>query len=227
MVTPEKIDSMQRSWLNLVQPLHIDIGTVYAVFDQLVQAYTEPHRHYHTLEHIGEMLKISGKLGRGLPHPVELSLAVWYHDVVYDPRSKTNEEDSAAVAEQQLTLLGVEPYQRNIVMELILVTKHNAGMTSPLAEVDVLLDADLAILGASEQRYARYAADIRKEYAWVPDDEYRVARRGVLEGFLKRPAIYRTPWLLTEGEARARANMLAEVDPTKPAATSGSIRTSV
>jgi len=211
MVTPEKIDSLQRSWSHLLQPFNIDFQLSYTAFDQLVQAYVQAHRHYHTLEHIGEMLKITSKLGRGLPHPIELNLAVWYHDVVYDPRSKTNEEDSAAMAEEQLALLGIEAHQRAIVKELILVTKHDAVSSSKLAEADVLIDADLAILGASEQRYARYAADIRKEYHWVPEAEYRAGRRAVLEGFLKRPAIYRTAWLLAEGEERARANITVEI----------------
>ena len=212
MITPEKLDSLQRSWVQLLQPLNVDIEMAYKSFDELAQAYCQPHRSYHTLEHIGEMLKITGKLGRGLPHPIELNLAVWYHDVVYDPHSKTNEEDSATVAEEQLALIGLEPHQRDIVKQLILVTKHDAVHSSKLAESEVLLDSDLAILGASEQRYARYATDIRKEYAWVPEAEYRAGRKAVLEGFLKRPAIYRTAWLLAEGEERARANMTAELE---------------
>lgn len=211
MVTPEKIESLQRSWVQLLQTLGTDIRLAYSAFDFIVEAYGEPQRHYHTLEHIGEILKITGKLGRGLPHPIELNLAVWYHDVVYDSHSKTNEEDSAAMAEEQLAVLGIEAHQRAIVKELILVTKHDAASSCKLAEADVLLDADLAILGASEQRYARYAVDIRKEYAWVPEADYRFGRRAVLEGFLKRPAIYRTAWLLAEGEERARANIIAEL----------------
>ena len=212
MVTQEKIESLQRSWVQLTRPFCIDMNMAYQAFDFTVAAYGNPQRHYHTLEHIGEMLKITGKLGRGLPHPIELNLAVWYHDVVYDPHSKTNEEDSATVAEEQLASLGVEPHQRAIVQELILTTKHDAENNCKLAEADVLLDADLAILGASEQRYARFATDIRKEYAWVPEVEYRAGRKAVLEGFLKRPAIYRTAWLLAEGEERERANMTAELE---------------
>ena len=212
MVTSEKIESLQHSWVQLTRPFCIDMNMAYQAFDFIVAAYGNPQRHYHTLEHIGEMLKITGKLGRGLPHPIELNLAVWYHDVVYDPHSKTNEEDSATVAGEQLAVLGLEPHQRDIVKQLIFVTKHDAVHSSKLAEADVLLDADLAILGASEQRYARYATDIRKEYAWVPEAEYRAGRKAVLEGFLKRPAIYRTAWLLAEGEERARANMTAELE---------------
>ena len=196
----------------LLQPLQLDIHLSYQAFDFVVAAYGNQQRHYHTLEHIGEMLKISGKLGRGLPYTIELSLAVWYHDVVYDPRSKTNEVDSAAVAEEQLALLGLEPHQGAIVQELILTTKHDAANECKLAEADVLLDADLAILGSSEARYLRYADDIRKEYAWVPEAEYRKGRRTVLEGFLKLPAIYRTAWLFAEGEERARANIAAELE---------------
>jgi predicted metal-dependent HD superfamily phosphohydrolase len=75
----------------------------------------------------------------------------------------------------------------------------------------VLLDADLAILGATEERYRQYAADIRREYAWVPDAEYRAGRASVLEVFLARPRIYWHELTFEEGEARARANLRAEL----------------
>ena len=71
----------------------------------------------------------------------------------------------------------------------------------------VLLDADLAILGASEDRYARYARDIRAEYAWVPDADYRAGRSRVLQHFLALPRIYFTDVMFEEGEQRARANL--------------------
>ena len=75
----------------------------------------------------------------------------------------------------------------------------------------MLLDADLAILGAAPQRYARYAADIRKEYSWVPEADYRAGRAAVLERFLASPRIYQTPLMFDEGEQSARANLRAEL----------------
>jgi predicted metal-dependent HD superfamily phosphohydrolase len=48
---------------------------------------------------------------------------------------------------------------------MIRATAHTAAGDVD-ADAAVLLDADLAILSADEKRYARYAADIRREYAW-------------------------------------------------------------
>ena len=99
-----------------------------------------------------------------------------------------------------------------LILPLIEATAHRGdGDSSPNGDAGVLLDADLAILGASEERYRRYAEDVRKEYAWVPDERYRVGRSAVLRAFLDRSRIYRHPIMIEEGEARARENMTAEL----------------
>ncbi|MGZ7283798.1 HD domain-containing protein, partial [Streptococcus pyogenes] len=77
------------------------------------------------------------------------------------------------------------------IVNMIWATAHAASSAPPtLRDTQVLLDADLAILGASEERYKRYAADIRKEYAWVPEADYRKGRAAVLERFLAAPRLY-------------------------------------
>ena len=92
------------------------------------------------------------------------------------------------------------------------ITQHGAeGQPAAGRDTGVLLDADLAILGAAPQRYARYAADIRREYAWVRDAEYRAGRAAVLEQFLARPRIYHAQMMYDEGEQRARENLRAEL----------------
>ena len=66
--------------------------------------------------------------------------------------------------------------------------------------------------GKSKLCSARYVADVRKEYAWVPDADYRTGRASVLEAFLARPRIYHTDVMFTEAEAAARRNLRAEID---------------
>ena len=74
------------------------------------------------------------------------------------------------------------------MLSLIRKTKtHDAGSDT---DAQVLLDADLAILGESESVYRTYAEKIRQEYAWVPEPDYRKGRRRVLENFLSRPRIF-------------------------------------
>lgn len=206
MVSPERLDLMQRGWVNLLAPFGVTPAAAYPAFDRLVEAYSEPHRHYHTLEHVGEVLRVVGRLKGG---PTVL-LAVWYHDAVYDPKAKDNEAKSAELAERELATLGLSAEVTKHVGDLVRSTAHFDATSFTGPDFDILHDADLAILGASGARYARYAAGVRKEYAWVPEADYRAGRRKVLESFLSRKRIYRTEVMFTEGEEVARKNMQEE-----------------
>ena len=133
-----------------------------------------------------------------------VKLAAWLHDVIYDRKASDNEERSAEYAERLCEELAIPEAQR--VAALIRKTKtHDAGDD---VDAQVLLDADLAILGASESDYHAYAEKIRREYAWVPEPEYRKGRRQVLERFLTRPKIFHFVGHLEEP---ARRNLAAEI----------------
>ncbi len=214
MISPERLDLMQRQWVRLLEPDGVIPERAYPVFDRLVAAYSELHRHYHTLEHIAEMLRVVGRLADSCRDPRAVQLAVWFHDAVYDPRAADNEERSALLAAECLDgELVVSPNTVQKVIGLVRATAHLTAADPPHdADTAVLLDADLAILGASEERYRRYAAGIRKEYAFVPDDAYRVGRTAVLKRFLDRPRIYHHPLMAAEGEEAARRNLRSEIE---------------
>jgi predicted metal-dependent HD superfamily phosphohydrolase len=142
-------------------------------------------------------------------NPDAVRLAAWFHDVIYDSRAKDNEERSADYAVSALQQLGAAPGLIAEVSRLILLTKSHVADAGD-ADAVVLLDADLAILGAAEECYRRYAAAIRQEYAWVPAPDYRAGRCQVLERFLQRPQIFRTARLFAEREAQARRNLAWE-----------------
>lgn len=211
MISPERLDALQQQWVRLLAGYGVAPVDAYPTFDRLAAAHSEPHRHYHTLEHVAEVLRVAGRLPTADPRAVQL--AVWFHDAVYDPRAKDNEDRSAALVSEWLNPLGVPADVLARVAEMVRATAHLSGETAPAdADTAALLDADLAILAAAEVRYRRYAADVRKEYAWVPDDAYRVGRAAVLEAFLARPRLYRTAVMHEEGDARARENMRTELD---------------
>jgi predicted metal-dependent HD superfamily phosphohydrolase len=145
--------------------------------------------------------------------PVDLNAvraAALFHDAVYDPRSPTNEHDSAGLARRVLADCGWEPARVDRVAALIELT---AGHVAPDTDLgaDILLDADLAILGAEPAEYRAYVTGVRAEYAHVDDDAWRVGRAAVLRSFLDRPAIYRTTSMQAARERRARANLSAEL----------------
>ncbi|MBX9583055.1 MAG: hypothetical protein K2X87_22340 [Gemmataceae bacterium] len=212
MYPPERLDPLQRGWAKLLERYGVAPADAYPAFDVLVAAYSAPDRHYHNLEHVADMLRVVSRLVGLADDPSALQLAVWFHDAVYDPRARDNEDRSAELAADLLGPVGVPRSDLERVGRLVRATAHLAG-SEPAGdrETAVLLDADLAILGASPERYQRYAAAIRREYAWVPDADYRAGRARVIEHFLARPRLFRTDLMAAEGEAAARANLRAEL----------------
>lgn len=212
MPTPERSPSLRQDWVRLLGRYGVAPADAGPVFDALAAAYSAPDRHYHTLEHLAEMFGVADRLAPAAADPDAVRLAVWFHDAVYDPRAKDNEARSADLAADRLGRFGVPPATVGRVGRLVRATAHLASADPPPdRDAAVLLDADLAVLGASEDRYRRYAADIRKEYSFVPDGDYRVGRAAVLRLFLARPRIFRCDEMFGECEARARANLAAEL----------------
>lgn len=58
----------------------------------LTDAYNEPQRHYHTLTHVHSMMaqlhSIEASLQLSSKQFEVLHLAIWFHDVIYDPQTK-------------------------------------------------------------------------------------------------------------------------------------------
>jgi predicted metal-dependent HD superfamily phosphohydrolase len=176
----------------------------------LLRRYAEPHRRYHTTEHLAAVLDGVDELAAEADDADSVRLAAWFHDAVYDPARGDNEERSAVLAERTLAGAGLPPAEIAEVARLVrLTTTHDP------AEDDrngaVLCDADLAILAADPERYAAYAAAVREEYAAVPDEAFRAGRAGVLRGLLDLPALFRTPAGHERWEAAARHNLETEL----------------
>lgn len=205
-------------WRQLVCRCGLDAQGGERVFASLARAYAEPHRHYHNLAHVAHILDVLKELPA--LEPCLLELAAWFHDVVYDPRANDNEERSAAVAREALRELNLPADQGERVGQLILLTKGHAPPADD-ADAQLLLDADLAILGASPEAYDRYAEAIRREYAWVPEPAYRAGRSAVLRHFLDRPALYGTDELRRRWEAQARQNLRRELAALADGQTEG------
>ena len=87
-----------------------------------------------------------------------------------------------------------------------------AASAASAGDAAVLFDADLAVLGDRPARYAEYAADVRAEYAHVPDPAFRSGRAAILRGFAERPRIYLTPTAYALWESGARTNLATELE---------------
>ena len=178
-----------------------DLKTVH---DELVSMYSHPGRYYHNLAHIEACLTEFKEVEHMLSSPFEVWLALWFHDVVYDPTRNDNEEASKEYAVQALDGL-LDKGSMELVSGLIMVTKHDSLARS--RDEKYIMDIDLAILGMPRDRFMEYEEGIRKEYSWVPEDSFRKGRANILKGFLERDSIYQTLHFKEKYEETARANL--------------------
>ena len=192
------------SWQRLWRELGAD-PVPNGLYNQLVAAYSEPHRHYHTLQHLRACLAHLDAAATLAQHPAEVELGLWFHDAVYDPRLGDNEERSAEWAWRSILAAGCDEEVAQRVQRLVLATKGHDASDDPDARL--LLDIDLAILGAAPARFDEYEQQIRAEYAHVPDAQFRTGRAAVLSAFLERPRIYLTSAFHDALEHRARENL--------------------
>lgn len=198
--------SLYTRWVDLTSPLFAGPEAVEIVWKMLDESYSEPFRAYHNWEHIGEMLALLDAYSSIAEDRLALEMAIWFHDVIYDTRSQTNEADSADLMEDAVGRAGWGnlPLIKEI-RALILDTDHKGEPNRP--DGQLIVDIDLAILGAQGDRFMRYEAGIRSEYAWVEEENYKKGRAAILTRFLERPQIYRVPSLTERFEVGARANL--------------------
>ena len=175
------------------------------LYHQLVACYSEPHRKYHTIQHLNECLTHLESVRALADHADEVEMALWFHDAIYDTSKKDNEKRSAEWARDSVLAAAVSSEKADRIYELVMATMHNAVPAD--RDAKVLVDIDLGILGAGADRFDNYEVQVRQEYSWVPEPVYRAARRKILEEFVGREWIYSTEPLRSKHEARARENL--------------------
>lgn len=170
--------------------------------EPLLARLAEAHRHYHTLAHVRHCL---AAYDRGPLRDDAVELALWFHDAIYDPQARDNEERSAAWCREAGRDAGVGAEVTDRAVACVLATRHRHPPEADDERLTVAID--LAILGGTPERFRAYDRQIRREYAWVPMATYRRERACVLRGFLERPAIYPHPWWEHRYGGRARTNL--------------------
>jgi len=179
----------------------------------LIACWSEPHRHYHTLQHLGECMTQFGEVRAMAEHAGEVALGLWFHDAFYEPRRDDNELRSADWASSCIAKAGAGAEVAQRVHSLIMQTRHKIPPED--ADAQLLVDIDLSILGAPTQRFDESDLQVRAEYSHVADAAYREGRRAILQSFLARPRLYRTDYFHSRLEERARVNLqraLARLD---------------
>jgi predicted metal-dependent HD superfamily phosphohydrolase len=205
--SPELGARFRRSW----RKLHGHDPTV--IYRILTRFYGQQHRRYHTLAHVADCLREADAFQGA--HPALLSaevwqaveLALWFHDVVHQPRAGDNEERSADFFEAVAAEARFPPRFVAAVRRLILVTKIDAP--SCAAEEQVIVDCDLASLGYAPDTFTRSSAAIRDEYGFLGDGDFAETRRAAFLRLGRGPSIFRTEFMQRRYERQAQENLAA------------------
>jgi predicted metal-dependent HD superfamily phosphohydrolase len=163
--------------------------------EALLRRYREPHRRYHTLQHLAECFERLDELRPLVRAAREVTLALWFHDAIYEPRRDDNEERSADLAREN---------HLDDVADLVLATRHR---TPAEGDAAIVVDADLWILAAPRLRFEEYETQVHEEYSWMPWPAYRRSRAAIIGRFLARETIFCTKLFVERYEKRARTNL--------------------
>ncbi len=195
---------MLARWIELAGERSATVGS------DLIRRYGEPHRHYHTVEHLAAVLAVIDDLAQAAHDVAAVRYAAFFHDAIYAVDRTDNEERSAELAESVLPAAGAPPELVGEVGRLVRLTAtHHTAADD--RNGNVLCDADLAILAADASGYAAYTRAVRAEYRHVPDELFRAGRAAVLRKLAEQPYLFRTPAARRRYESAARANLAAEL----------------
>jgi len=201
------LNELEPAWRDAWQALGLSAPE--GVLPALLARWAEPHRKYHTLQHLHECLALFDAYRDLAGHPGEVAIALWFHDAIYDTSRHDNEAASADWARRVLRAAGAAGAVIARVEALILATRHR--QVPATADEALLVDIDLAILGSEPGRFDEYERQIRDEYGFVAPDVFRDKRAEILRGFLARPALFTTAAMRERFEAAARANLAGAI----------------
>lgn len=174
-------------------------------FWELSALYSNPQRKYHNINHIQDCL-LQLEAVRGISDdPLALEVAIWFHDAIYDPSKKDNEEQSACYAYEKLKDGGVSLEFAQKVKELILATKHLQPQED--RDFQFIIDIDLTSLAVSFEKFVINTQKIREEYTGLSDEDFKRGRAVFLRSMLTRGQIYYSDYFFQRYEVAARRNL--------------------
>ena len=207
--------------LNYLRDEWLHTGMPLSHFYPLLAAYGGSERHYHGVGHIHWLLGAANRYAWkvALARPVltdaehrRIRLAIFYHDLVYIAGSPDNERASASLAHFAIsTELGDLGLAEAVQSDILRTRDHFSWVDGEDIETSILLDVDLAGLGAPWETYQRHTRQIRLEFSTVDDAAFRIGRIAFLERALATTVLYRTPIAISLWEARAHQNMGREL----------------
>lgn len=206
-------DTLNIQWKELAAVFSVDEALISKLFQEIKRKYSHSGRHYHNLEHVVALLRLSEKYAGQLVFKEIVDFAIFYHDIIYNVWRKDNEKRSAVLATKRLTELGV-PSEKVAAVALFIEATHSHTLSPDSVyqnDLSYFLDFDMSILGAEWPDYFNYVQQVRKEYHIYPDLLYRPGRTQFLQKTLNGGPIFHTTAFRELYEAQARENMEREI----------------
>ncbi|MDX2173338.1 MAG: adenylyltransferase/cytidyltransferase family protein [Bacteroidota bacterium] len=141
---------------------------------EILLNYEEPHRFYHTTQHLIEVIT---NLNKHQVFDDELFLAAVYHDAIYDPKANDNEEQSANLFIKHALNSKLSKHSIKEIEQLILDTKKHQASSDKSKQ---FIDADLEILNQPLSKLIEFEHQIFKEFQFVDYTIYQPKRVEVL-----------------------------------------------
>ncbi|MES2041779.1 MAG: hypothetical protein V4495_28515 [Pseudomonadota bacterium] len=213
LIPAEQKSKLHLQWSDLIRGLAGSARHAMEVWTLLDKHYSEPQRSFHNLSHIQSMLKHAEERRADIQNFSVVSLAIWFHDMVYDTHANNNELKSAELAGELMMRMEINPTIIMHVQQCILATARHevADFKNRAADIPLFLDIALTILGAPKDVYQQYSRAIRNEFRWLEAPAYRAGRLKVLKRFADREQLYFHPIMAAQFDAQARANIAWEI----------------
>lgn len=207
MAKSTKADPLVKKATSRWAPLADRLGLSDAVLADLITAYGEPHRCYHTLVHILEMLDCHAESRHLADNPDTIDLAVWFHDCIYDATLEYGENERLSAEH-----LG-DVYAGECSVAAQTLIRHSAGhAASDDPDTQLFCDLDLYRLGVPFEDFDQHGRDVRAEYAWIEEDVWTTKRNAFFQALLDRPVIYQTGYWRDRLEKQARENLSRTIE---------------
>jgi len=204
------MQTLQQSFTETALHYTADKNLVDTLWAEIAKRHSGSKRKYHNLAHLQNMHAQLASIKLAIEDWDIIILSICYHDIVYNPLKKDNEEKSAALAGKTLREIQLPTNKITRCQRQILATKTH--VTSLDEDTNLFTDADLSILGHPAEVYRTYCHQIRQEYAIYPDVIYNPGRKKVLVYFLQMPRIFKTEIFYDWYEQQARINLQQELD---------------
>ena len=163
----------------------------------IISSYSEPHRYYHNLNHIEDCMKMFDMVRYNINNMLDIELAIYFHDIVYDPLAKDNEVRSADIAFERIS--HINENLANRIKDLVLFTEYSKTFNKSHSNMDFIYLRDIDFHTMGTEAYWKNAKDIRKEFSCYTDEEFYQGRIKFLQMILDNGRIFESTYFLGTG----------------------------